>query len=189
MATDEGVIETYDVSDALGSIRLDRGEVVRFGRSACNFDPTVGDRVRVLELVPGAHGMLRAKKVEAVGPREMTESERIVLLAKILLRPVDRYSDWALASRIAWNKREDLADACMALRDELVRYRSWEPGWIDEAIELVRWATEVLNDGEVHRVVGDEGDVWDAVRVAEETGKLTKAQADALADRINRIGR
>ena len=77
----------------------------------------------------------------------------------------------------------------MALRDELVRNRRWEPGWIDEAIEIVRWATEVLKDGEVHRVVGDGLDVWDAVRVAEETGKLTKAQADVLVDRINRIGR
>lgn len=33
------MIEAYDPGEALGTIRLDGGGAVRFGRSACSFDP------------------------------------------------------------------------------------------------------------------------------------------------------
>jgi hypothetical protein len=58
-----GVIESFSQADAVGSIRLDDGREVRFGRSACGFEPIAGTRVEVFGTTPGFRGALKATSV------------------------------------------------------------------------------------------------------------------------------
>lgn len=60
----DGIIETFDVADALGTIRLATGDAVRFGRSTCSFEPAVGLAVRVLAAEVGPLARVRATRVE-----------------------------------------------------------------------------------------------------------------------------
>lgn len=52
-----GVIASYNVADNVGSVRLDSGEQLRFGRSACQaFEPAEGVRVLVQATQPSSLG-------------------------------------------------------------------------------------------------------------------------------------
>lgn len=52
-----GRIESYNVADAVGSVRLESGETLRFGRSACQaFEPAEGVRVLVQATGPNPLG-------------------------------------------------------------------------------------------------------------------------------------
>lgn len=55
-----GSIVAFDQADAVGTVQLDDGRAVRFGASACAFEPVVGTRVTVVGLVPGFRGALKA---------------------------------------------------------------------------------------------------------------------------------
>lgn len=88
----DGVIESYDVADALGSIRLDGGALLRFGRSACSSEPIVGDRIRVLSAEIGPLGRPRASRVEPLAAHRLTYSERVVLMRSMLFAPIESYS-------------------------------------------------------------------------------------------------
>ncbi len=57
------IIETYEIADAVGSIKLANGEQIRFGRSACQgFEPVVGAAVVLEEVAPYPRGW-RAKAI------------------------------------------------------------------------------------------------------------------------------
>ncbi|NUO53844.1 MAG: hypothetical protein HOV80_33795 [Polyangiaceae bacterium] len=58
-----GVIESYSPADAVGSIRVEDGRELRFGQSACGFEPVAGTQVEVLSTAPGLRGSLRATAV------------------------------------------------------------------------------------------------------------------------------
>jgi hypothetical protein len=176
----DGVVEAYDASDALGSIRLDGGELLRFGRSACSFDPVVGVRVRVVEAELGPLGRPRARRVDACGPRELTRSERVVLMSQILLTPVEHAGSWRLAARLADRGRPEHDAARRAIRDELVLERGIPSDVVDEMIAAIRWARELLNPpgAEVQRVVGGANDILDAVELALRDGSCTPGEAE-----------
>jgi hypothetical protein len=183
-----GIVDTYDTSDALGSIRLASGESIRFGRSACSFDPVVGTRVVVEAAEIGRLGP-RATRVSAEGPRALTQSERIVIIASWLLRPLECYSDFALARRLADPQTPKHAQARELVREELgLRGRSGEE--IDEMIALMRWADEMLNppDREVTTVIGDAHDVVFAIDAGERDGRLSADEAQHLRERLQRLG-
>lgn len=59
----DGEIARYDVADAIGSIRLGDDSELRFGRSACRFEPVAGLAVRVVA-VGVNRGRVRATEVE-----------------------------------------------------------------------------------------------------------------------------
>lgn len=185
----EGVIETYDPSDALGWIRLDDGARVRFGRAACGFDPVAGNRVRVADAAPGPLGHLKAKKVDAVGARPLTKSERIVHMSTLLLMPADSYSSWALACRLrSEGKRADHAAAHAAIREELGD-RGVAPSAIEEMASLARWAETVLSppNQPAHHAIGDEGDVALAIDTARDCGSISADEADRLKARVSAL--
>lgn len=69
MSENQGVIESFDQTDAVGSIRLADGRVVRFGRSACAFEPVVGAQVEVLGTTPGFRGALKATSLRLAEDR------------------------------------------------------------------------------------------------------------------------
>jgi hypothetical protein len=57
-----GKIETYNVADNVGAVRLGSGELLRFGRSACQgFEPAVGVQVLVQSAAPHPLGGERAQ--------------------------------------------------------------------------------------------------------------------------------
>lgn len=178
----EGVVETYDASDALGSIRIDSGELLRFGRSACSSDPVVGNRVRVLTAEIGPLGRLRASRVDALAPHVLTRSERIVLMRSLLLAPVDSYGAWGLACRLAVPGRPEHAAAHSAIREELETARGRSPDSVDEMIGLARWAGDVLGPrhGMVQHAIGDADDIMLAIDVAEREGFVPAAEAERL---------
>ena len=186
----EGTIETYDPSDALGWIRLDDGARVRFGRAACGFDPVAGNRVRVADAAPGPLGHLKAKKVDAVGARPLTKSERIVQMSTLLLMPADSYSSWALACRLrSEGKRADHAAAHAAIREEL-GIRGAVPSAIDEMVSLARWAEGILSppNQPVHHAIGSDDDVALAVDTARARGMISATEADRLHARVRALG-
>jgi len=187
MPPQPGIVERYDVSDAVGSIRLDSGESIGFGRSACSFDPVVGTRVLVEATEIGRLGP-RATRVSAEGPRALTQSERIVIMSSWLLRPIECYSDFALARRLGDPEVPKHAQARELVREELgLRGRSGDD--IDAMIALMRWADEVLNppDRKVTTVVGDAHDVAFAIDVAERDGRLPADEAQHLRERLQRL--
>ncbi len=185
----EGVIETYDASDALGSIRLDNGESLRFGRSACSFDPVVGSRVRVLTAEIGTLGRPRASRVDAVGAHVLTHSERIVLMRSLLLAPVDSYGAWGLACRLAGPGRPEHAAARNAIREELEMARGRSSDSVDEMIALVRWAGDVLGPrhGMVQHAIGDVDDIMLAIDVAEREGFVPATEAERLRASVRQL--
>ena len=69
MSALEGSIASFDQADAVGSIRLDDGREVRFGKSACPFEPVVGARVEVLGTTPGLRGTTKATAVRLLEDR------------------------------------------------------------------------------------------------------------------------
>jgi hypothetical protein len=186
----DGIVESYDPSDALGWIRLDAGVRVRFGRSACTFDPAVPNRVRVVDAKPGAAGHLKAVRVEPVGERAPTCSERVLLLRQVLLRPVDACSDWALACHLQRSRGARTAHAASyaAIREELVA-RGRSEAVIEEMTSLAAWATETLSpqNGMVPHVVGDEDDVALAIQAAAERGLLSHDEAERMRERMQSI--
>jgi hypothetical protein len=71
----EGVITSYSLADAVGRIRLDDGQELRFGATAMGkLVPTVGLRVRVLKTGPHPLGGLRALEIASTEP-ELLEVE------------------------------------------------------------------------------------------------------------------
>lgn len=60
----DGMIEHFDLADAVGAIVLSSGGELRFGRSACDFEPVVGLQVRVLEADVSPLNRLRATRIE-----------------------------------------------------------------------------------------------------------------------------
>lgn len=178
----EGVVESYDASDALGSIRLDNGESLRFGRSACSFDPAVGNRVRVLSAEIGPLGDFRASRVDELGAHVLTRSERLVLMRSLLLAPVDSYGAWGLACRVAAPSRPEQAAARAAIREELEAARGCSPTRVDEMVALARWARDVLGPrhGMVQHVIGGADDATLAIDVAEREGLIPAPEAERL---------
>ncbi len=67
--SDAGVIESFNQTDAVGSIRLADGREVRFGRSACGFEPVAGTHVEVVGTTPGFRGVLKATAVRLAEDR------------------------------------------------------------------------------------------------------------------------
>jgi hypothetical protein len=63
-----GTITDWSAFDSIGRIRLDTGEEVRFGGTACRFAPVMGLAVRVLKLEPHRLGGQRAVAVELASP-------------------------------------------------------------------------------------------------------------------------
>jgi hypothetical protein len=185
----DGVVETYDTSDALGSIRLDNGESLRFGRSACSFDPVVGNRVRVSTAEIGPLGRPRASRVDALGPHLLTPSERVVLIRSLLLAPVDSYGAWGLACRLAGPGRPEQAAARGAIREELETARGRSTDSVDEMIALARWAGDVLGPrhGMVQHAIGDADDIRLAIDVAEREGFVPAAEAERLRARVRQL--
>lgn len=61
----DGTVESFDLADAVGAIRLVTGESVRFGRSACSFEPVGGLAVRVVAVEARPPGRIRATRVES----------------------------------------------------------------------------------------------------------------------------
>ncbi len=60
-----GVIEAFDLANATGTVRLDDGTSLRFGRSACKgFEPVAGARVRVGDVGPHPLGGHRALDID-----------------------------------------------------------------------------------------------------------------------------
>lgn len=179
----EGVIETYEVSDALGTLRLANGEQLRFGRSACTFDPAVGDRVRVMSAAIGPLGRARATRIDAVGPRELTLSERAVIISEILLRPIEHCSDWYLALTLTTPRAPATAPAAELIRDELVTRRGLDSALVDEMIELARWADGVLGN----YVIASASAVSKAIDEAEHRGLITADEAQLRRARVREL--
>jgi hypothetical protein len=176
----DGLIESYDPFDALGWIKLDGGDRVRFGRSACSFEPPAGNRVRVIDATPGPLGHRRATRVESLGDRSATFSERVVLMRQVLLRPVNSYSDWALACHLQWDRPEHAA-SYQAIREELGA-RGVSHAAIEEMASLARWAADVLSprNGMVQHAIGNEDDVVFAIETAAARGIISVEKADRI---------
>ncbi|MCU0690435.1 MAG: hypothetical protein MUF54_03450 [Polyangiaceae bacterium] len=67
-----GVVDAYDLADAVGTISLDNGQKLRFGRSACvAFEPVEGIHVVVDSAGTGVRPGLRALRVRAVDVHEV----------------------------------------------------------------------------------------------------------------------
>ena len=177
----EGVVEAYDVSDALGWIRLDSGESLRFGRSVCTSDPVVGDRVRVPSAEIGPLGRPRARRVEAVEPRASTHT--------LLFAPVESYGAWGLACRLAGPARPEHAAALRAIREELETTRRRSPESVDEMIALADWARDLLGPrhGMIQHVIGGADDILFAIDVAEQQAIVPAAEADDLRASVRRL--
>jgi hypothetical protein len=117
--------------------------------------------------------------------------EPIMILSKILLRPLPlyEYSDWALACRLAFSTRDDHDEARALLRIVLQRDHRWTPAWIEDAIELARWAQCIMTVGNIQHVVGDDRDVWSALKdgilaaLAQTNGNKAQAAAIFQSDR------
>lgn len=63
-----GTITSWQPDDSIGRIRLETGEEIRFGHSACvGLHPALGAEVWVVELAPHPLGGLRAKVLNATG--------------------------------------------------------------------------------------------------------------------------
>ena len=182
----EGVIETYSVSDALGTIRLADGATLRFGRSACTFDPTQGDRVRVVTAEIGPLGRPRATRVESLGPHQLTESERTMIIAEVLLGRIETYGDWSLAFRLAQPTTPSEACAMELLRDELATRRGRAEIVIDEMISHARWAQDALDARKMDhiRVIWQAEHVLDIIDEEEAAGRLTPAEAEYRRERV-----
>jgi hypothetical protein len=72
-----GKIETYNVADNVGVVRLGSGELLRFGRSACqSFEPAVGVQVLVQAAVPHPLG---GERVQAMvrDPRDSSYEQHV----------------------------------------------------------------------------------------------------------------
>ena len=173
----EGRVEAFDLADAVGTIRLSTGEAVRFGRSACHFDPSVGTMVRVHAVDIGPLGNVRATRVESLSGSDRESSDEVPQ-KPFLLRPPSEYTSWRLACALVTSHR--LAHHEKQLRDihdELALRRGKTPELIDEMTELVKWAVAVINpvdggtaesNGRVYQIVADFDDLELAVEVAQE---------------------
>jgi hypothetical protein len=63
-----GTITSWEPADSIGRIRLNSGEEIRFGHSACvGLRPSLGAEVWVVEVAPHPLGGLRAKVLNATG--------------------------------------------------------------------------------------------------------------------------
>lgn len=61
---ESGTIESYEVADNLGEIRLASGAILRFGKTACkDFEPAIGVKVHVVAVGPHPRGGQRAESV------------------------------------------------------------------------------------------------------------------------------
>jgi hypothetical protein len=121
-------VETYDAADGVGTLRLDSGESLRFGRSACpGFEPVVEARVVVTAVAPHPRGGLRAKSV-SLDPTD-TSYDRLLAQrdAKLGLRPNAGTSDEAVAAcrALGWITvlmKEEIPDGPQAMRAWLLQF-------------------------------------------------------------------
>jgi hypothetical protein len=168
-------IDAFDVSDGLGTLRLETGETVRFGRSACSFEPEVGLEVIVETVEVGRLGNVRATRVVlANAPPEPVYTERQI---DLLLRPIASVTAWGLACMLSRPEQPHHLRARRAMRTELAR-RGKSDADIEEMIELARRANATINPpgSTIHQVIADAGDIRRALA----------GEADAIAAVIER---
>jgi hypothetical protein len=74
---ESGTIESYDVADNLGEIRLTNGAILRFGKTACkDFEPAIGVKVQVVAVGPHPRGGQRAESV-VLDPADMEYAQKV----------------------------------------------------------------------------------------------------------------
>jgi hypothetical protein len=72
-----GIIESYNVADNLGEIRLAGGALLRFGKTACNgFEPAIGVKVHVVSVGAHPRGGRRAESV-IVDPEDTEYAKKV----------------------------------------------------------------------------------------------------------------
>lgn len=131
-----GTITSWQPDDSIGRIKLESGEEVRFGHSACvGMRPAVGAEVWVVELAPHPLGGRRAKVVNSTGAvtsdratdarkaEEQRAQMRATIEAEIL--KMKRESKLDLAGlRTPWEVAEDIGigiEAIKVLRERMPR--------------------------------------------------------------------
>ena len=190
----DGRIEAFDLADALGNIRLVSGETVRFGRTACRFDPSAGLEVRVTGVEVGPLGRLRATRVELAGASD--EAEDAVPQRTFLLVSPSQSTAWRLACVLATSSRAPHhARQLRAVETELSTARGKTAQDIAEMIALVRWAVAVINpingrtaesNGTVHQLVADYDDLELALDIAQERHLVEPAELERLSEVFRR---
>jgi hypothetical protein len=97
-----GIIESYNVADNIGEIRLAAGALLRFGKTACKgFEPAMGVKVHVVAVGPHPRGGQRAESV-VLDPEDTEYAKRVAArdsqaapaaplpeLPPLLKRPID----------------------------------------------------------------------------------------------------
>ena len=150
-----GTITSWQPDDSIGRIKLDSGEEVRFGHSACvGMRPALGQEVWVVELATHPLGGRRAKVVNATGApssdratdaRKVDEQRaqmRTAIEAEITKMKRERDLELA-ALRTPWEVAADIGigmDAIRALRTRMPR---------DEVAAFASTITAVSDAGRV----------------------------------------
>jgi hypothetical protein len=165
----DGEIARYDVADAIGWIRLGDGTEVRFGRSACRFEPVAGLAVRVVA-VDVNRGRVRATEVEL----RMSAAEHDGLLGA-------RDREAGLSTEASPATVESLSGTRLAVTTAMpitgpgVLRQLWQDAGCNEIAPLqTRPAAQVEVDGHLFRIRWGEGELATVLdtRRAREIGQL-----------------
>jgi hypothetical protein len=192
-----GQIESFIVADAVGSILLTHGEAIRFGTSACDFEPLTGADVVVQAVEMDPLGKIRATRVQRQHSAQNEKEQQYAQPQKdVLLSPIEHRTAWSLACILERSPQHPQhARAIDEIKQELKTRRGKSQADIDEMIVLVKWAIDVLNPshggtaesgGRVYQIVGDYDDLEWAVEIAQRDGQTAAVDIQKIRAVIER---